>query len=190
MMAGMVNVNVIYTALHQSKRHAKWMALGGVLPELLYSAIAIFGVKLVKSNQQLFNGLKFVVIPVLIGLGIYYLLKKEADHAIEADKSKRNSFWKGLFLAMLNPQLITFWFGWLLIADNFLEFEQYTYVSPKLTFVIGTALGAYIMLRIFIYFTVRHREKILGWMKVKINMVVGGILILLGLIQLAAMLWL
>ncbi len=189
MMAGMVNVNVVYSALHQSKRHAKWMALGGVLPELLYSGIAIFGVEMVRTNARLFEILKYAVVPVLILMGVYFLFKKEKEKQLGEVKSQRNSFLKGFVLAMLNPQLITFWFGWLLIANSFMDFQTYTFVSPKLTFVLGTAAGAYIMLRIFIYVTVRNREKILGWMKFRINTLVGIILISLGLLQLSAVLW-
>lgn len=190
MMAGLVNVNVVYAALHQSKRHAKWMALGGVLPELLYSAIAIFGVELVKSNEKLFNALKYAVVPILILMGIFFIFKKTKEAEFQEDKSNHRSFWKGVFLALLNPQLITFWFGWLLVSDNFLDFDNYTIISPKITFVLGTAVGAYIMLRIFIFITIRNRERILGWMKIKVNVLVGSILIILGLIQLGAVLWL
>jgi threonine/homoserine/homoserine lactone efflux protein len=188
MMAGIVNVNVVYTVLYDGKRHAKWMALGGVLPELLYSAIAIFGVEMVKTNARLFEILKYAIVPILIVMGIYYIVKKDRSKEFTEDLSKRNSFFKGIFLALLNPQLITFWFGWLLIADNFLNFESYTFVSPKITFVLGTSVGAYIMLRIFIYITVRNRDRIMGWLKIRIGTIIGSILIALGLIQLGAVL--
>ena len=190
MMAGMVNVNVIYAALHDSKQHAKWMALGGVLPELFYSAVALFGVEMVKTNTRLFEILKFAVVPVLVLLGIYFLFKKEGNGGITEHKSQHGSFFKGIILAMLNPQLITFWFGWILIAHNFIDFNQYVLISPRISFVLGTAVGAYIMLRIFIYLTVRNRDLILKSMKIRINAAVGVILIALGFIQLGAVLWL
>ena len=184
MVAGLVNVNVVYAALHQSKQHAKWMALGGVLPELLYSAIAIFGVELVRTNQKLFDVLQSAVIAILIGMGVFFLFQKQDPDAIQEDKSQKRSFLKGLLLAMVNPQLITFWFGWLLIAYTFLDFDDYSLISPKLTFVLGTAVGAYIMLRILIYITVRNRDRILGWMRFPINKVIGWILVAIGLLQL------
>lgn len=188
-MAGIVNVNVIYCALHQSKRHAKWMALGGVLPELLYSGIAIFGVEMVRTNHALFDKLKFAVVPIMIAMGIYFLFTKSDPDKIKEDTSKHSAFYKGVVLAMLNPQLITFWFGWLLIAYNFLEFGNYSFISPKITFILGTAVGAYITLRIFIYITVRNRERILNWMRFPINVLIGWILIGIGILQLGVILW-
>jgi threonine/homoserine/homoserine lactone efflux protein len=189
LMAGLVNVNVIYTALHKSKREAKLMALGGVIPEVLYSGIAIYGVNILQTNETLFEALKYAAVPILFGMGLFFFLQKPKE--IKEDTSAKTSFYKGLFLALLNPQLITFWLGWLIIgvSADYFDLHTFTYISPKLTFMLGTAVGAYISLRIFIYIAVRNREKIKKWLKINVNVLVGLILMGLALLQLALVLW-
>lgn len=188
-MAGLVNVNVIFTALHTSKSEAKKMALGGVIPEIIYSGIAIFGVDILQKNETIFTWLKFIVVPVLFSMGVIFLLQKPKDFS--EDKSKRSSFNKGFFLALLNPQLITFWLGWLIIGvgAGYFDLDSYTFISPKITFMLGTAVGAYATLRFFIYITMRNKDKILGWLKIKVNVLVGMILIALSLVQTIFLVW-
>ncbi|MCB9246176.1 MAG: LysE family transporter [Flavobacteriales bacterium] len=180
---GVVNVNVIYATLFHHIRSALLMAIGGVLPELLYSWIAFEGVQFLQGNEKLFAILKVSAVPVLIGMGIYMYRQKPRTHS--EPYSFSGSFFKGLVLALLNPQLITFWFAWILVAYNWIDFGTYVLISPKWAFIIGTAFGAFLMLLIFIWLASRYKRKVIEWMdKLKLNKIIGMLFILIAVVLL------
>jgi len=180
---GVVNVNVIYASLYNHKRAARMMALGGVLPELLYSAIAFWAVDLLQKDEELFALIKVSAVPLLIVMGLYMFFQK--PKAYSEPYSHSGSFFKGLVLALLNPQLITFWFAWILVAYNWINFDEYTVVSPKLGFIIGTAFGAYMMLHTFIWLTVKYKDKVILWIeRLKLHKIIGALFVVIAIVLL------
>jgi threonine/homoserine/homoserine lactone efflux protein len=182
-MAGIVNVHVIYTALKGYKKEAIFMSIGGVLPEILYSGIALAGMEYLQENDSVKQILKMAAVPILLFFGLYFYVSRQKEIQ-EKNATKSGSFLKGLVLALLNPQLIVFWFAWLSIAYTIFDFEAYTLLSPKVTFTLGTAVGAFITLRLFIFLTIKYHYRIFKWFKFPINKMIGLILIGLALVQL------
>lgn len=157
------------------------MAIGGVLPEILYSWIAFEGVELLQNNERLFSILKVSAVPVLVGMGIFMYRQKPKSHS--EPYSFSGSFFKGLVLALLNPQLITFWFAWILVAYNWIDFTGDGVITPKWAFIFGTAFGALVTLILFIWLATRYKRKVIEWMdKLKLNKVIGIIFIVVALI--------
>jgi threonine/homoserine/homoserine lactone efflux protein len=183
LMAGIVNVHVIYTALKGYKKEAIFMSIGGVLPEILYSGIALAGMEYLQENDSVKQILKMAAVPILLFFGLYFYVSRQKEIQ-EKNATKSGSFLKGLVLALLNPQLIVFWFAWLSIAYTIFDFEAYTLLSPKVTFTLGTAVGAFITLRLFIFLTIKYHYRIFKWFKFPINKMIGLILIGLALVQL------
>lgn len=64
---GLVNAAVIETAISRSEKSALWLAFGGVLPEIPYTLIAIFGT----SYIAILEGYKM---EMSIGMGIVFIL--------------------------------------------------------------------------------------------------------------------
>lgn len=156
------------------------MAFGGVLPELIYSGIAFWAVDLLQKDKEIFELIKVSAVPLLIGMGIYLWVQKPKP--IDEPFNYKGSLFKGFVLAMLNPQLITFWFAWILVAYEVIDFEQYQLLSPKFTFILGTAFGAYMMLMIFIWLTNKYRTQVIKWMeKLKLHKVLGAIFVVVAL---------
>jgi len=177
---GVVNVNVIYASLYNHKRAARLMALGGVLPELLYSAIAFWGVEFLQKDEELFELIKVSAAPLLIIMGLYMFFQKPKPYTEPFSYS--GSFFKGLVLALLNPQLITFWFAWILVAHSWLDFDEYIVISPKIAFIIGTAFGAYVMLLSFIWLTTRYKEKVIKWIeRLQLHKIIGALFIVIAI---------
>ena len=176
---GIVNVQVIHTTLHHHRHQAIMIAVGGVIPEFIYTLIAIYSVDLLSQNEQLFQFLQYLVVPVLIGIGLFMILKK--SHKEIKPVTFTGSFVKGFVLASLNPQLITYWIAWLLVIHDYVDFESYVILSPKIAFAIGASAGAFAMLRLFIFLTERYKPFINKWLKVDINKVMGAVFILVGI---------
>lgn len=183
------------------------MALGGVLPELIYSAIAFGAVELLADNEQLFTYIKLSAVPILIGMGIYMYRQKTQKSEYNEPFSYKGSFFKGFALAMLNPQLITFWFTWILVAYQFIDFHPSSmlsgylsllyqpllkifpawlfFSSAQLSFIFGTAAGAYLMLRVFIWLTHKYKQKVIQTIeRLNLNKIIGLIFIGIALLLL------
>lgn len=162
---------VIRTSLDRDLKSALLVSLGGSLPELLYASIAIIGVSFLNQHPQLITTLNYLVIPVFLILGIYYISQKKKNKIYNEEKSVK-SFSKGLLLATLNPQLLPFWFGILIYINSLVIINQ---PGEQFAFVIGTAFGAFVLLCIYAFIAYRKRElinsyiskfnydKIIGW---------------------------
>jgi len=180
---GPVNVCVIETALAHGKRQALMVAAGGIIPELIYSAIAVAGSNLITGNPVLMNIFGWLLIAVLLGLGFYNIFKKYKANVIKA--SAGAGFLKGFFLAILNPQLLPFWLGILVLLKGYINFDQGTLFSPYFAFIVGTALGAWLLLYMFTRLAIAYKTKLESLLKNNMNKVVGCLFIALALIELA-----
>ncbi|MFY0643352.1 MAG: LysE family transporter [Bacteroidia bacterium] len=193
---GLVNVAVIESALTRDNKHAFMLALGGVIPEIPYTLLAIYGAAYVGEMEEHKQTIGMVIGLVLILLGLFYMFRKpkSMDLHIENGKSaKRGYFGKGLFLASLNPQLIFFWSGILILIESgslnlgkkekLIDFEATSLISPKITFALGAAFGALIILCIYIYLAARFKEKISQKINARLNKIVGLFFIAIGLIS-------
>jgi threonine/homoserine/homoserine lactone efflux protein len=191
---GLVNVAVIESALTRDNKHAFMLALGGVIPEIPYTLLAIYGANYIGQMKEHQDTLGIGVGAVLLALGLYYLIRNPKPtqmHLNDNKTAKRGYFAKGLVLASLNPQLIFFWSGILILLetgslsfgsrDKLINFDAAGLISPKLTFALGAAVGALLILCIFIYLSGRFKNKMSSQITRKLNKIVGLFFICLGL---------
>ncbi|MFT6176806.1 MAG: threonine/homoserine/homoserine lactone efflux protein, partial [Bacteroidia bacterium] len=148
---GLVNAAVIDTAINRSEKSALWLAFGGVLPEIPYTLIAIFGTSYIailegyKMEMSIGMGIVFILI------GLRYMLKKKqevkAQNVIQTGALA--NFSKGLLLAIANPQLIFYWSGYLIVFQTgtfsngkpFFTFTDSVWDPTKWSFAIGASAG-------------------------------------------------
>lgn len=176
---GIINIQVIHTTLHHHRHQAIMIALGGVVPEFIYTMVAIYSVDILSQNEALFSILEYLVVPVLIGMGLFMIFRKKRKEIKPVTFT--GSFVKGFVLASLNPQLITYWIAWLLVIHDLINFEVYTVLSPRIAFGIGASAGAFAILRLFILLAERYKTLLNRWMKVDVNVIIGSIFILAGI---------
>ena len=157
---GLVNAAVIDTAINRSEKSALWLAFGGVLPEIPYTLIAIFGTSYIailegyKMEMSIGMGIVFILI------GLSYMLKKKqeikAQNVIQTGALA--NFSKGFLLAIANPQLIFYWSGYLIVFQTgtfsngkpFFTFTDSVWDPTKWSFAIGASAGAFLILFIYI----------------------------------------
>ena len=178
LQAGVVNVSVVRTVLSKDLKSALWLAVGGCLPEMLYAVLAILGGMTIQENPWLMRGLGFFTIPVFLGLGLYQLLPgKQAGAWQQTDpQAQKAVFWKGLGLALLNPQLLLFWFGvFVYVSQNVFPINTF---SKQAAFVCGTAAGAFGLLTLLALATDRYRSRIEKWLgRYSFNKITGWLFI-------------
>jgi threonine/homoserine/homoserine lactone efflux protein len=191
---GLVNVLVIETALRKGKHTARWIALGGVLPEIPYTLLAIFGTSYLHILQNYKQTTGIVIGLVLLAMGVYYIFKKASLEEYNDDDqptAKLKPMLKGMALAFANPQLILFWSGILLLIQTgsfnvfggnevLIDFNATGIVSPKITFALGAAVGALAILLIYIRLSDIYRDKLLNLLGDKLGKIVGVFFLVLG----------
>ncbi len=180
---GAVSLAVIQTTLNRSRSAGIWVALGGSIPEFIFSFIALKGLLFLQQNQTIIDWLNLLIIPIFLLLGLYNFFQKEADNDEESiiETSKNFNFAKGFSLGMLNPQLLPFWFFSLVYISKYFSINT---LSAKYAFVLGTGVGAFGILVVFAQLTYLYHLRIRKILKnYSINRLMAFVFISLALIQ-------
>ena len=188
---GLVNAAVIETAISRSEKSALWLAFGGVLPEIPYTLIAIFGTSYIailegyKMEMSIGMGIVFILI------GLSYTLKKK--HEIKAQISIETgalaNFSRGLLLAIANPQLIFYWSGYLIVFQTgtfsngkpFFTFTDSVWDPTKWSFAIGASAGAFLILFIYIKLSSIYKDQLARLIGDKLSHIIGLVFIVMGI---------
>ena len=196
LMLGLVNASVIETALTKNRKAALWLAFGGVLPEIPYVLIAIWGVSYADVLQGYKSIITVAVGLVFILIGIRYVFIKNMIAPIKEFKSDRgghNYLYKGFLLALANPQLIFYWLTWLLLIQTgmvtdltdgliSLDFTGTYFYSTRIAFALGAVFGAFLVLWIYVKLASRYKAKLIHIMGNKLTVIVGLVFMILGVL--------
>jgi threonine/homoserine/homoserine lactone efflux protein len=139
LQAGAVNVSVMQRTLRGRAREARWLALGGSLPEAAYAAVAVGLGGWIGLAESAGPVLLWGFPVVLIGLGLYYWLKpKRALEVAPKPERRRGAFLTGVLLAGANPQLLPFW----LAVSEYLRANHW--MGDQLVDGVAFSLGAWL----------------------------------------------
>ncbi|WP_375444535.1 LysE family translocator [uncultured Fibrella sp.] len=142
---GPVNMAVVQMTLSQNRRAGLWLALGGSLPEIAYSALAAGGLMLIPTDSRWWVVLMYAPIPVLLGAGIASFRQKPVVLNQSTASGTSFPFWKGALLAATNPQLLPFWSAvWLYLSSH--KLVPVGYAASQWVFALGTSAGAFALL--------------------------------------------
>ncbi|MCU0325469.1 MAG: LysE family transporter [Spirosomaceae bacterium] len=178
---GPVNLAVVQATLSRNFKVGIWVAISGTLPEIIYTIIALKSQVFLAKNQAIFEFLELAIIPFFLIIGIHslYTASKSAQNIQLNQRPKQ--ILNGFVGGMLNPQLLPFWVVVLVYLNSFFSLESF---SSQFSFVMGAALGAFLILLIFAYLTNRFQVKILGLFgKYAVNKVIGLFFISMALFQ-------
>ncbi|PBQ30565.1 hypothetical protein CNR22_01855 [Sphingobacteriaceae bacterium] len=164
---GPVNLFVINSVVYQSKRTAYCVAIGGCIPEFIYCGLAVFANSYLLEHKSLIFLLKIVFIIMLILVGFIFYFKKQSPIALQNETSSTEqaiqAIFKGFSLAVLNPQLLPFWV-FIQIYFNSIPFLQIKSNFEKFSYILGSGVGAFMLLAFFIHIVNKYREKVLKYM--------------------------
>ncbi|MEZ0486357.1 LysE family translocator [Fibrella aquatica] len=180
---GSVNLAVVQATLSQSRRAGLWLALGGSLPEVVYSALAAGGLMLIPADSRWWIVLIYLPIPVLLLAGVASFRQKPLVLNQQTDSSTLAPFWKGVVLAGTNPQLIPFWSAvWLYLSSTRLVSVGDS--ASQWAFALGTSAGAFALLVVVAFLTHWQRYRIVSYLNGRLlNQLAGGAFIGMALWQ-------
>ena len=195
---GPLNVSVIQTTLQKGVTAALLMALGGVIPEIIYGYLAVEGVMIFEKYPTIFNIMQWVVIPILWSLGIKQIIAsgKPKIEIITSKATKnvttrwaskeifsREVFIRGFFISLFNPQLLPYWIVILVNYQNYL-FLKINDLSDKILFILGTSMGAFTLNYLYAYIAHKQRERIFKYLNQnRFEQIIGWTFVLIGLVH-------
>ena len=186
---GPVNGSVLRLSLNGRFRDARWLALGGSLPEFLYAAIAIWGSHWLGQITQAGRYLDWAIVLIFLVMGIRLIRTK--PKSIPTEDTKPRSvlpFWQGLGLGLLNPQLPLFWLSILVWYKMSLGLEVDSSISST-AFVLGTGMGAFCLLLGWVEICRRYQNRVLAFsQKHPPEIWIGAFFVVLALIQIIKLL--
>ena len=177
---GVLNLTVIDISMRRAMKQGFLFSLAAGLVEFLQGFIALQFSDYLAVHSEIAFYIQLFVIPVFIGLGIFYLLQKEPpSHEVKADNS--NVFVKGVLLSIVNPLAIPFWLVW----ATYLSQKGFPVLDGGMnmySFILGISLGSIATLMTYAYLSKLILSKIKSFNK-WINEIIGVILLVLGIFQ-------
>jgi threonine/homoserine/homoserine lactone efflux protein len=178
---GPLNVSVVEITLKNSLKSGLVMALGGVIPEFIYSWFAVEGTLFFQRNHVIFHSLQWLMVVVLLVMGLATILSKNKN--IKTEIAQSGLFVKGFLLSILNPQLLVFW---LLICVYFqgIEFLNIDNNFKKIAFVMGTGLGAFALNYLYAMYAFAKKDFIFQHINQKLfNILIGSSFLAMAIFQ-------
>ena len=186
---GPLNLSVIQITLRKNMVLGLLMALGGIIPEIIYGYLAVEGVMIFEQYPLIFQIMKWTVAPILLIMGYLELTRKKKNKTIndyafeEITSEKWQTISKGFFLSFFNPQLLPFW---VVILVNYQNYNSLKIngLSDKIWFVLGTSTGAFALNYVYARIASVKREQIFGLLNQNcFEQIIGWTFVGMGVLQ-------
>lgn len=179
---GAVNLAVIKTTLDKGLKSAIFIAIGGVIPEFIYSWIALNAAEMSFLKQKI--DLQWLVVPIFVGIGIFNILRKNRTNiSPKPNKMNTSEIMYGFLLALFNFQLLPFWLS-IIIFFNTTNLMNQVSTASKLAFTIGAGIGAFSLLTLIAYLTNLNKDFFVSIIKkYNLNAIFGCLFIILAVVQ-------
>jgi threonine/homoserine/homoserine lactone efflux protein len=140
------NLITIQLSLTKGLRVALLFALGEVLVEALYGIIALKISDWITHKTGLDFYLRIIIIPIFIGLSIFYFLNKKGAEK-ETSLKNKTSFLYGILIGFLNPLAIPYW---IFYFSYFYSNKWIKQESPYVwALIAGIPVGSFLLLLLY-----------------------------------------
>lgn len=183
---GPVNLAIVHATLVNGKKSGLMIALGALIIEVLYCMLSVFGMHLIFSEEAFLKQLSLISIPVLIGMGLVSMFKKDFLKR-NIQPRRGNEFLTGITLTVTNPMLLFFW----ITISAFLQSNAW--MENKLLdntfFILGVATGIFLLFYVLILITSRQNKKVTPRFKRNMNVILGWVFIGLAAFMILKTAW-
>ena len=178
---GIINMNIMSTAIKRGMAPAFWMGIGAALVEAIQIFIAITFIHIFLENALYKDIFTWIVFGVLVITSIYYFRKRNVPIQQEKKANIRSPFLRGMFVSSLNFMAIPYWafYGAWLGKNNWLDFSHQSIALTALSAVSGAM--------IIFYFYAKWGHWISqkwNWIGRRINLLLGYIFAVLAVVAL------
>ena len=172
---GLLNMTAAKISLKEGYSRGIMFSIGVCLIVIAQTYIAVIFARYLSNHPDVIDILQRVAFVIFILITIYYLLiaKTTANPELENNsKSKHSRLFLGMFLSCLNVFPIPYqaYMSITLASFGWLQFDKTSIAS----YVVGAAMGTFVMLYVYIFFFDKIKNKSLTSQK-NMNYIIGGI---------------
>ena len=167
----MLNITASKIRLQRSKAAAKQFVLGVALVVAIQLFIALLIVSYLKQAPSLLVILKKVAVVVFVLISLFFIYKGLSSKGSNHKEIKKNSFFLGLTLSLINMFAIPFF----IVGYSYYSSQGYIMndIVSLIIYTTGTILGVYMALIAYVILANKYQYKLLE--KVKFfNLFIGG----------------
>ena len=175
---GMLNMTALKVRIDVGKTESFKFALGAAVVIFFQAGIALFFADFFVKNPKVIEFLKVAGVFVFFILAIFFFSLSRKKIKNQSKSSKGNYLIKGFIMSSLNMLSIPFYLAIaiLLASENIITIEQ----PFIMLFVLGVFFGALLLFYTYIYFAEIITKKV-SFIAKNINLILGGIFVLLGI---------
>jgi threonine/homoserine/homoserine lactone efflux protein len=161
----MLNMTAAKISLNKGKNSAVKFAIGVSIVVFIQAYVAIMFTRYLRENPTFVQSLQKIALIIFVVLSFYFYkqYKKDKITTKNPKRGSKNTFMVGLLLASLNMFSIPFYCGVTTALDvaGWLQFSQ-QYI---ITFVIGSAIGTFALLYMYLNYAEKVQSKSKGLSK-------------------------
>jgi threonine/homoserine/homoserine lactone efflux protein len=180
---GLINMYAAKISMKEGRKRAFLFSIGVCITVMLQTFIALLFAGYIGKHPEVVSMLQKVALGIFISLTIYFIfIAKDTRREIRDhnENSKRNRFFLGVFIALLNVLPIPYW---IYLSITFSAFGMFSFSQPELVLaVIASGLGTYASLSLYVQFfrPKEHSSKL----SLNMNYVIGIITAVISVITL------
>ncbi|APQ16994.1 LysE family transporter [Maribacter hydrothermalis] len=179
---GLLNLNAAKTSVEKGKANGIIFALGIAVAVMLQTYIAVRIAKYISRNQHVIEVLLQLALVIFFILAIVFFIKgrkQENRPLVLAETKKRNSFSKGVFLALINLLAIPYYSGLNTVfhAHGIMSYR----IIDEILFILAAGSGTFFAMYLYIIYFNKWEHKTKSFSK-NSNYILSGLMVLLFVI--------
>lgn len=178
---GLLNMTAAKIGVKQGRKPALIFSAGVVFVVLIQTGVGLIFARYLGQNPEIVDLLKKVALGIFLALTFYFfVLAKDSRREVPkgVKRSKTNRLFYGILLAALNILPIPYW---VYVSISLSAFDWFYFDQRYIAWaVLGSGLGTFSMLMIYIYFF--RRRLPIGNFGFNVNYLLGGITAIISII--------
>ena len=179
---GLLNLNAAKTSVEKGKSNGVIFGLGVAVAVILQAYIAVRIAKYISRNQHIVELLMQIALVVFFTLAIFFFVKAKKLHKepfVVVEAKKRNSFSKGVFLALINLLAIPYYSG---LNTLFHSQGIMTYkVIDEIFYILAAGSGTFLAMYLYVFYFNKMEHKTNAFSK-NSNYILSALMIVLFII--------
>ncbi len=179
---GLLNLNAAKTSVEKGKSNGVIFAFGVAVAVMLQTYIAVRIAKFISRNQHIVEVLLQLALVLFLILAIFFFLKGKKQHRksfVLVEGKKRNSFSRGVFLALINLLAVPYYSGLntLFHGQGLMRYN----VIDEILFILAAGSGTFLAMYLYVFYFNKMEHKTNTFSK-NSNYILSGLMLLLFVI--------
>ncbi|MCG2417980.1 lysine transporter LysE [Aequorivita sp. F47161] len=178
---GLINMYAAKISMKEGRKKGFLFSIGVCITVMIQTFIALIFARYIGKHPEIVSMLQKVALGIFISLTIYFMfIAKDTRREIRdhGENSKKNRFFLGVFIAMLNLLPLPYW---MYLSITFSAFGAFSFSQPALLLaVLASGIGTFGSLALYVQFF-RPKEDS-SKLKLNMNYVIGILTAIISII--------